>query len=273
MEGALLEMKPEMEFAREVALQAGRILRDHFDHAPQVEWKGENDPVTDADHAASRFIIEELQQRYPDDGVVSEERPDDEVRLHKSRVWSVDPMDGTKEFIARRPEFAVMIGLAIDGTPQLGVVYQPITRKLYYGSSGEGSFVEEEGLNPKQLHVSAESNPSRMVIALSRSHPSKKVDRVRSMLGIGGSVSTGSIGLKVGLICEGVAHLYLYAGNRTYQWDTCAPEAILREAGGRMTDLSNTAMVYNRSELKNSNGVIASSGPLHDRIAAAVAAV
>ena len=112
-----------------------------------------------------------------------------------------------------------------------------------------------------------------MVIALSRSHPSKRVDRVCRFLGIGNSISFGSIGLKVGLICEGLAHLYLYAGSKTYQWDTCAPEAILREAGGRMTDLSNHPIVYNRSDLRNSNGVIASSGSIHDRIAAAVSAV
>jgi 3'(2'), 5'-bisphosphate nucleotidase len=266
-------MKPEMEYAREVALQAGEILREHYAHAPKIDWKGENDPVTDADRAASRFITAELAKRYPTDGVVSEETPDDATRAGKSRVWFVDPMDGTKEFIARRPEFAVMIGLSVDGAPRVGAVYQPISGKLYYAAHGHGSFVEFAGGTPQRLRVSGESDPSKMVLAVSRSHPSKRVELVQKRLGIPDAIATGSIGLKVGLICEGFAHLYLYAGNRTFQWDTCAPEAILREAGGRMTDLSNQEMVYNRSDLRNSNGVIASSGLIHGRIAAAASEV
>jgi 3'(2'), 5'-bisphosphate nucleotidase len=184
----------------------------------------------------------------------------------------VDPMDGTKEFIAHIGEFAVMIGLAIDGAARLGVVYQPVNSELYYAASGQGAFYEHEGART-ELRVSEESDPARMTLAVSRSHPSRTVDHIRELLGVEQTIRSGSIGLKVGLVCRRRADLYLYTAPYTFQWDSCAPEAILAEAGGRMTDLGDNPLVYNRPELRNANGVIASNGRIHSRISAAAQAV
>src|SRR5436190_18005885 len=129
-------MKTELETAKELALQAGAILLEYYANAPSVEWKGKNDPVTTADRAASRFVVDELRKRFPLDGILCEEEKDDLKRLSRHRVWVIDPMDGTKEFIARRGEFAVMIGLAVDGEARLGAVYQPTEKKLYYAATG-----------------------------------------------------------------------------------------------------------------------------------------
>jgi 3'(2'), 5'-bisphosphate nucleotidase len=189
-------------------------------------------------------------------------------RLVHSRVWIVDPLDGTIEFINRLDEFAVMIGLAVDGISTVGIVYQPIKEKLYYAELGSGAFLTENRTS-RLLRVSRELDPTAMTIALSRSHHTADVDLIQRELGITNTISSGSLGLKVGLICEGPAHLYVHSNPHTSQWDTCAPDIILHEAGGRMSDLLNAPLHYNSREVRNLNGVIASNGMIHDRIAKA----
>lgn len=262
-------MQKELETARDLAIRAGRILLEHYGNNADVEWKGADSPVTVADRAASRYLAAEIRRQFPEDGILSEEESDDLTRLDRSRVWIIDPMDGTKEFINGLGEFTVMIGLAIDRKSVIGVVHQPTTGKTYYAISGSGAYLEKAG-NRQRLFVSPETEPSRMTVALSRSHDSTQVDEVRRRLGIKRSVRSGSLGLKVGLICEGLAHLYLHIGSRTYQWDTCAPDVMLREAGGVMTDSRGAALSYNLPEPRNLRGVIASNGPVHDRIIEAV---
>jgi 3'(2'), 5'-bisphosphate nucleotidase len=258
-------MTEELQRLKDLAIRAGAILLEHYSRPTSVHWKGINDPVTDADRAAGDFLVEELGRAFPADGIVCEENADDSLRLTKSRVWMIDPMDGTKEFIARCGEFAVMVGLAIDGAACAGVVYQPVSEKLYWAAPGNGAFLEDHG-NRKPLQVSAEAEFSKMTMAVSRSHPSRRVDVVRQRLGVPQTLSSGSIGLKIGLLCEGDAHLYIHTSGKTFQWDTCAPEAILREAGGVMTDLFNNPLVYNSVELRNLNGVVASNGVVHEAI-------
>jgi 3'(2'), 5'-bisphosphate nucleotidase len=257
-------MHEELEAARALAIRAGAILLEHYSK-PVVRWKERGNPVTDADRAASDFLVGELRRRFPADGILSEEERDDASRLSCSRVWIVDPLDGTIEFIGRLDEFSVMIGLAVDGTPRLGVVYQPTNEKLYYAAEGLGAFVTENRTT-HLLRVSPETDPLAMAITLSRSHHSQDIDAIQRELGIQQTVSCGSLGLKVGLICEGRAHLYLNTKSKTAQWDTCAPEAILREAGGRMTDLFGAPLQYNTSEVRNLRGVVATNGVIHDRV-------
>jgi 3'(2'), 5'-bisphosphate nucleotidase len=263
-------MQTELDAAKTLAVRAGAILLAHY-ASPGIRWKGRGNPVTEADRAASAFLIKELKRSFPKDGVLSEEESDDDTRLSLSRVWIIDPLDGTMEFIDHRDEFAVMIGLSIEGTASLGVVYQPLTEKLFYAASGSGAFLIENR-SSRLLRVSTESDAIAMTIALSRSHHSSDVDDVQRRLGIQNTVTSGSLGLKVGLICEGRAHVYLQTSRHTAQWDTCAPDIILREAGGRMTDLSNATLRYNGPEIRNLKGVIASNGTIHKRIADAAEA-
>lgn len=257
-------MQIELETAKELALDAGAILLEFYANAPSVEWKGKNDPVTTADRAASRFIVDELRKRFPLDGILCEEEKDDLQRLSRSRVWVIDPMDGTKEFIARNGEFAVMIGLAVDGESRVGAVYQPTERKLYFAGPGLGAYLTQDHVT-RQLQVSAETDSKKVVMALSRSHLSSTNEKIRKNLGIDRTLQTGSIGLKVGLLCEGKAHVYVQ-GPGTSLWDTCGPEAILREAGGRMTDKSGAPFRYNIEEVRNLQGVIATNTVLHSSV-------
>jgi 3'(2'), 5'-bisphosphate nucleotidase len=264
-------MKPELQSARELALRAGEILLKHYAQEPTVQWKGQNDPVTIADLEASRFLVGELRKRFPNDAILCEEEQDDFERLGNARVWLVDPMDGTKEFIARRGEFAAMIGLAVDGNALLGVVYQPTERKLYYGDADEGAYLEI-GSSVRRLHVSGETALSNATMAMSRSHPSRITEAIRTQLGIQRTIRTGSLGIKVGLLCEGLAHVYVQ-GRGTSLWDTCGPEAILHAAGGKMTDRLGNPLRYDVSEVRNLAGVIATNGVLHDQVVQTARAV
>lgn len=261
----------ELEVAKNLAVKAGAILLEHYSETTQVEWKGKNDPVTAADRAASRFIVDELRAQFSGDAVLSEEEKDNLDRLKNPRLWVIDPMDGTKEFIARRPEFSVMIGLAIEGIARLGVVYQPIEGKLYYGAHGEGAGMTHAGVTRK-LRVSSESDFSRATMALSRSHLSSDTESIRKRLGIEQTIQTGSIGLKVGLIAEARADVYVQ-GRGTSLWDSCGPEGILHEAGGRMTDSLGAPLRYDVAEVRNLHGVVATNGVLHDHVIEAVRAV
>lgn len=256
-------MEKELGTARKLAIGAGAILMDHYQRSMSIDWKAPGDPVTAADREASHHIVTGLRRQFPEHGILCEEEPDDLVRLERPHVWMVDPMDGTREFIDHRDEFSVMIGLAVDGVPVLGAVYQPTSKKLYYAAAGKGAFMELDG-STVALRVSPEADSSRMSMVVSRSHGSSLVDDVQARLNIKESVRMGSVGLKVGLICEARAHLYVHSSGHTKLWDTCGPDAILREAGGRLTDISNNPLRYTGRELRNTNGIIASSGVMHD---------
>ncbi|HEX4945787.1 MAG TPA: 3'(2'),5'-bisphosphate nucleotidase CysQ [Blastocatellia bacterium] len=258
-------MERELEVTKTIAREAGRILMEIYSGDHSVEWKGYDDPVTAADHAANHFIVAELRRHFPDDGILSEEATDDQTRLHKSRVWLVDPMDGTKQFIERIGEFAVMIGLAVNGKPELGVVFNPATNKMYYATPSIGAYLEEP-LTTKRLHVAATSDPAKMVAAMSRSHTSPKVRMIKEGLGITQQIESGSVGLKIGLLAEGRAHVYVHLGAKTNQWDTCAPQVIIEAAGGKMTDRNGQPLQYNVAEIRNLHGVVASNGVLHERV-------
>lgn len=265
-------MDKELEVARRLAREAGSILMSFYKGDAKVEWKGYDDPVTAADKAANEMLVRELAKSFPDDAILSEEAVDDKMRLGKERVWMVDPMDGTKQFIEKLDEFAVMIGLAIGGEPKVGVVYNPATDRMFYAAPGVGAFVEEK-LTTKRLRVPELADSTQMISAMSRSHHSSTVDTIRHRLGSTGEVRSGSVGLKLGLICEGQAHIYIHAGAKTNQWDTCAPEAILRAAGGRITDTSGQPLEYNTNHVRNLNGIVATNGPLHDKIVETTMAV
>ncbi len=262
-------MQKELDVATELAIKAGGLLLEHYDLTAAVKWGGRGEPVTDADRLASDFLLKGLRSHFPDDGMISEEEPDDLERYRKSRVWIIDPMDGTREFIEHRGEFAVMIGMALEGAPVVGVVYHPIAGKLYRAAHNCGAFLQERD-TVTALRVSRVAELRRMTIALSRSHHAPEIDAVCRRLMITKTIRSGSIGLKVGLICAGLADLYLDMSGRTAQWDTCAPAVLLQEAGGRITDFRGMPLCYNTNDLRHLSGLIASNGVMHDRVVEAV---
>jgi 3'(2'), 5'-bisphosphate nucleotidase len=246
----------DVEEAAKIARQAGRILLEVYATDFEVAYKGKNDPVTIADQKANEFIVRRLRELFPQDGVVAEESPDRSDALSKGRCWYVDPLDGTKEFIAKNGEFAVMIGLTVDGEAKAGVVYQPVKDKLWRGAVGEGAFLEVDGQS-RPLSVTTTENPKDLRLVVSRSHRAKSTDLLVQKLGITNETQSGSVGLKIGLLAERVADLYVIIANKSSKWDACGPEAVLKAAGGRFTDLAGEPFVYSGEDMKNQRGILA----------------
>jgi 3'(2'), 5'-bisphosphate nucleotidase len=260
----------EIEVATELARAAGAVLLEHYYSPFLVEQKvnalDELEEVTAADREANELIVSRLLKDFPDDGILAEESIDSEHRLDKDRVWLIDPMDGTKNFIARDGDFAVQIGLAVGGESVAGVVYQPVRGVLYRAVRNGGAWIEEDGKPAARMSVSKQAKPGEMILASSRSHRSPRMERVVSEFGFKKEMRRGSVGIKVGLIAEQQADLYLHLSPSTKQWDTCGPEAILAEAGGRLTDLFGQPLSYNEVRIDNRNGIVATNGAAHEMV-------
>lgn len=260
--------RPELATAQRLARQAGALLLNFYARGVTVEEKIAEDfyrePVTEADRASNTFIVNGLTAAFPADGILAEESADTAARLTKERVWMVDPVDGTSGFIDHDDDFAVQIGLAVNGAIVLGVVYQPVTDALYWAVAGAGTWLEQGDAAPRRLQVSDEKDIAEMVLAVSRSHRSPRMDTILRVCQFKSEVRRGSVGIKIGLIAEQTAHLYIHLSPRTKQWDTCAPEIILREAGGELTDLFGAKLRYNTGEIQNLNGLLASNGTWHE---------
>ncbi|MDX6574423.1 MAG: 3(2), 5-bisphosphate nucleotidase [Blastocatellia bacterium] len=267
---------PESDYQREIlvatelARQAGAVLLEHYNSPFLVEQKvnalDELEEVTAADREANELIVGRLQREFPDDGILAEESTDTERRLEINRVWLIDPMDGTKNFINRDGDFAVQIGLAVGGESVLGVVYQPVRRVLYRAERNGGAWMEAGDNAAARLSVSNLTQANEMVLASSRSHRSPRMERVVNTFGFKNETRRGSVGVKIGLIAEQQADLYLHLSPSTKQWDTCGPEAILAEAGGRLTDLFGQPLRYNGVRVDNRNGIVATNGAAHEMV-------
>jgi 3'(2'), 5'-bisphosphate nucleotidase len=267
-----LDLTAELEFAAKLAREAATIVNTFYVGSSEVRYKSGDEPVTEADRSANQHIVSRIEAMFPNDGLLSEESKDDLTRLHNRRVWIVDPLDGTKEFIARNGEFSIMIGLAIEGRPVLGVVMQPDPGLLYIGAVNQGAYLYEAG-ERIPLSVSDVTQVNRMVLVSSRSHRQQIVDKMRSALRITSERVSGSVGLKVGLIARQLADLYVHPSPGCKEWDICAPYALLEAAGGRMTDCWGNPLIFNKRDVRAHNGLIASNGQVHDEVVEIVARI
>jgi 3'(2'), 5'-bisphosphate nucleotidase len=267
------EFERELRVALGLARRAGEAALAFYGKPLRVEHKEEFDePVTQADRAVNELIVRALGETFPEDGLLAEESVDTSRRIGRERVWMIDPIDGTKGFIAGTGDFAVQIGLAVEGRAALGVLYAPATDVLYWAARGHGAWVlrptseADAGPRAERLRVSDEANLTRMRLAESRSHRGSRMEEVVRALGVRAEVRSHSVGIKVGLLVERQADLYIHMSPKTKQWDTCAPEAVLAEAGGRMTDLWGGPLCYNTPDVLNRNGLVASNGAAHEQV-------
>ncbi|ACY16698.1 3'(2'),5'-bisphosphate nucleotidase CysQ family protein [Haliangium ochraceum] len=261
----------ELEEAKRLVLRAGeRIMRHYRADDLVVEMKPGNEPVTEADRAASQIIVAGLRAAFPGDIVISEESADDLRRLKAERVWFIDPIDGTKDFVRGREGFAVMIGLAIAHRPALGVVYQPVHQRMFTAVGGEAWFHTPDA-EPRRLRVSEVTEAHEIRMLSSQSQRSPAVSQLKNSLGIRNAVSISSIGLRLCLIALGERDLYANPSSNCRVWDTCAPEAILHAAGGRLSDASGALLRYDRTDMRRKSGVVATNGYLHEAVLARLA--
>jgi 3'(2'), 5'-bisphosphate nucleotidase len=254
----------ELETAARVAREAAALVRGYHGRRLVIEAKAGNEPVTEADRAASELIVSRLQEDFPTDVILSEEVPDDGSRLGRHRVWMVDPIDGTSDFILGDQGFVVMIGLTVAGRPMVGAVAHPLSGKVYAGIAGDRSWLEGPDHRRTPLATSRLNGPPGIRLVASKTHRTNRIDAIKRALEITDEINVGSIGLKIGLVTEAQRDLYVYTGGRTKIWDTCGPEAVLLGAGGKVTDVDGNPLVYDRVDLYNRRGIVASNGPLHD---------
>jgi myo-inositol-1(or 4)-monophosphatase len=233
-------MHQALGVAIDAAHAAGRAIRSFYGRDLRVDQKGESGPVTEADLAANACIQDLLMKAFPDDGWLSEETVDRADRLAKSRVWIIDPLDGTWEFTTGVPEFVVSIGLAVDGIAALGVLYNPITEETFSGIRGEGAW-----LNRVPIHVSSTVDLASSTFCVSRTEAGKGLlKRFDQSLQL---QPMGSVAYKCGLVAAG-RYAGLFTHNPRNEWDICAGVAIIESAGGRVTDRQGQPYRFNQAD-------------------------
>jgi 3'(2'), 5'-bisphosphate nucleotidase len=256
-----MDLQKALTTAREAALDAARHILRIYDAGPvAAQHKEDGSPLTQADLAANAAIVERLRADFPDCPILTEEEADHLGRLDSEWVWIVDPLDGTKEFLARNGEFTVNIALAYQGNPVLGVVGVPVTDTLYYAARGMGAWKVTGGGEPERLHVSSRTRREEMVLVVSRSHAGGKIAKLVEQYPFAALLARGS-SLKGCLIASGDADVYYRLGP-TNEWDICAMHAVLLEAGGCLTDLHGQPMRYNQPKTLNA-GFVVSNNTVH----------
>jgi 3'(2'), 5'-bisphosphate nucleotidase len=265
----------DLQAATVAAVAGGLAARPFYQRDDLgITDKGANNPVTDADHAANDAILSILANRMPADPVRSEESAPSPSDVTADRLWVVDPLDGTKEFIAGNGEFAVMVGLASGSAARLGAVLRPDPGRLYLGVVGSGAWVANtswEGAATNGRVLVGPFRPLRLVatrsadlrMARSRSHPDPLTMAVAAQLGAS-TIRSGSVGLKCSLIAEGEADVYVHPVPFLREWDTCAPEAVLRGAGGVVSDCRGEPLVYGKQEARQLHGIFAAREDVWD---------
>jgi len=240
--------------AREAGEAILKIVRAGFD----VTTKGDDSPVTIADHAAEAVILDALARLAPDVPVIAEEEvAAGRVPSHGDSFFLVDPLDGTRSFIEGKDDYTVNIGLIDRGVPTMGIIFAPATGRLHLGLAGHGALLDE-GQGAKTIAV--RSMPDRMTAVASRSHFNKAAAQYLDQAFPGREIDRVSIGssLKFGLVAEGVADLYPRL-SPTMEWDTAAGHAILLAAGGRCDGPDGRPLQYGKARFFNP-GFCATSG-------------
>lgn len=242
--------------AREAASEILRVYEGEFD----VQRKDDDSPLTAADLAAHRCIVEGLERLSPGIPVLSEESAQDVpalLRRQWPRMWLVDPLDGTREFVKRNGEFTVNIALIEDGEAALGVVQAPVTGALWHGQRGRGAF-RREGDRDVPVRVRAPAT-APLRVAASRSHRDPRTGAVLARMGEVEAIGVGS-SLKFCRLAEGAMDVYPRFGP-TSEWDTAAGQCVLEAAGGAVLDPRGRPLRYNQRDTILNGDFIALGDP------------
>lgn len=244
----------------EIARSAGQLILDIYEKKEYEEYtKSDETPVTSADIAAHKLIVEKLSELTPEIPVLSEEAADIslEKRSQWNRYWLVDPLDGTQEFIARSGDFATIIALVENHKPVMGVVYGPVSGVTYYAYHGKGAWKIpdlSESVRIKAYQHDGKTSP--IAIAISRRQDINRITNRMSSSWNYDLVPLGSAALKACLVAEGAVDCYLRLGP-TGEWDTAATQCIVEEAGGRILSTFLEPLSYNeRDTLENPNFIV-----------------
>ena len=277
---AYLNLKDELETAKGLAEKAGKEILKIFYSTKNlnIETKSDSSPVTVADKSSNEILIGGLSSRFPNYGILSEETLDNPSRLREEFVWIIDPLDGTRDFIAGQRSFTVMIGLARWGEPVLGVVHSPLERKTYSAVKSKGAYsVHNLFDNPfgdsnlygteRKIDVSSTENISEMRVLIARTKPESEGLEQLIQMPFSGINLIGGAGYTSMIVVEGLGEVWYHRGSKCHEWDLCAPAVIVREAGGQVTDFYGNPLVFNKEVPNLLTGILVSNGKNHEELA------
>ena len=248
-------MQKELEIAIQAAKEAGKIAMRYYRSSYNIREKSPNNPVTTADLMTNQRIREIIYHTFPDDGWLSEETEDSADRLAKSRVWVVDPIDGTEEFIAGTPEFAISIALVVEGTPVIGVLHNPATAELFYAYAGSGALC-----NGTPIYSSSCRSLKQASMLVSQTEHRKGL--LAGLIPLVAEIQyIGSVTYKLARLAAGTGDLYVTVRPKN-EWDFCAGDLILREAGGVLWDKAGQTIRYNKKRVRQPTGLFAGNPTL-----------
>ncbi|HEX4335208.1 MAG TPA: 3'(2'),5'-bisphosphate nucleotidase CysQ [Polyangiaceae bacterium] len=251
-----------------ISFEAAALINEVYATPFTVDLKGTNDPVTSADLRANELICKRLGELYPGIPVVAEESAPERFSAYRTaeRVFFVDPLDGTTEFVARNGQFVVMIGIVEDQRATVGVVTAPSQNIAWAGEVGGAAYsVDQNGVRGK-IQVSNVTELGDAAFVASRSHRSPALERALTLLGGREMRNVGSAGLKGAEVASGVAEGYVAPGRVGKRWDACAVDALVTAAGGRFSDQDGRPYDYRTENLTNVNGLVATNGHIHDAV-------
>jgi myo-inositol-1(or 4)-monophosphatase len=246
------QYEKELAIAEQAAQEAGSAVMGLFKGKFDVREKSKNNPVTSADLEANRIIRDKIQKSFPDDGWLSEEDQDNSSRLVLPRVWVVDPIDGTKEFIEGVPQFAISIAFVVEGRPKIAIVYNPANDRFYKAAASQGAYLNNEG-----IRVSPRQDIDGASLLVSRSEPQKKFQVFTDRCDI---KRVGSIAYRLAKVAGGEGDGTL-TFRTIHEWDICAGVLMVEEAGGKVVDGEGKTMNFNR-ELPKHRGIVAANARL-----------
>jgi 3'(2'), 5'-bisphosphate nucleotidase len=242
-------LSPKLALLAAIARAAGAVVMRHYAAGVEARFKEDRSPVTDADQEAEAVILAALARDFPGVPVVAEEEAAaGRVAAVAGHFFLVDPLDGTKEFVARRGgQFTVNIGEIVNGAPVSGVVFAPALERMFLGSLADGAFeITGETIRP----IAARAPGSDGLVAVSsKSHPDEKTARLLQSLQVRENIHAGS-SLKFCLVAAGEADIYPRAG-RTMEWVTAAGHAVLAAAGGTVTEWEGAPFRYGKPGFEN----------------------
>lgn len=262
------ELGRELMVAIAAAEQAAAVFPPPGASArPEIRQKPDGSPLTDFDLLANTRILDAIRAEFPADAILSEELADDPARLGESRVWIVDPLDGTRDFAEGSKDYAVHVALAVAGRPVVGVVACPAFGRLYAAVAGGGSAVRSaEGARRIHVAPARSLDLSRTGITRTSMHPA--LDQFLSRTGLAAGAVPRGASLKHMLLAEGALDLCVTLHDRENEWDTAAPGLVVTEAGGMATDADGAPFRYNRADVRHRRGVLLSTGHHHAELVA-----
>jgi 3'(2'), 5'-bisphosphate nucleotidase len=256
-----VDLTQELRIAREAAELAAVVAREEYETFVPVP----NAPAsisTHVDHRCQEIILTHLRKHFPTDAICAEEKtPLAENSPVSERTWVVDPIDGTRGFAMKNGEFSIMIGLTIRNEVVLGVVVEPILFRTTYATLGEGCHVDVRS-EARRCHVTRTTNLADATLTQSHSKPGSAPKPTIKVLGPKAIHETYSAGVKLALVARGEADLYVNDYVNFHDWDICAGDILVREAGGAVSLFNGQPVTYGGRGAAQRRGMVATNGLL-----------